>query len=909
MSPAAAVAAAPASTVTTPATALAWLVAEQAHGTDTASILASVEALGPREPAATALLLRALADACTDVGDHRVAADAIYQLARLRVRSGDPAGALPIIDEAAAAYSRAGLPVATLRTALGRMHALDDLGRHADAVASGEATLRRIDELEEVARQSDEARWVRAATLGNLGVAYGFTGCHLEAIAAYDGCADAWSALGLADEQAVADANRAIELTELGRAREALAGFDRASLVFEADDDRLFWAKCLGHRAEAELALGRLGAALRDVGAARDRLVAVGAATEAARLGLVAARVLLGLDLLEECLGELDGVRAATGAAGLEHDVAAASLLQGLAAGRLGRVADAEAFLTEAVARLDAVGDRSAAALAGLALGGFSGCAEPVHVAHEAAIANGWDVHRILALVALVDLGETVEDTALAWASERADQLGLRSLRAAVALRRADRARRRGALDAAIDLYRSAHDLGQSLRGELQHEWLRLAFEGGRRRCLDGLVTTLLDRGAPDDVAEALRRADHDRAPTFVDRRCGRVDGPAAATGDEQLRADLSAAYSKLLTPGLTAPRAAAVREEVRRVDRALALLELRSLPAAAPPPAPATPVELPTRAAGVIFHLTDAELLTFVADGGTVTAHRQPRLPLDQLLDRLAADTRPGGSTKPARTARAEQTLDQLGAALLGELDLQPGADLEIVPDQRLHAVPFEVLRGGADLSRQDPPPTRVVPSLAAAGRLAAPRWRDRPPLVVGVGDRTLSHLPSEAAAVAAHWPDATVLTGASATVASVAGACTGAGVIHMACHGLHPNGTHRRSGLALHDGWLTADQLGALPLEGALLVLSVCETGRLAGPEPFGLAHAALGAGASTCIVSLWPVEDRATAVLMTTLHRHLAAGRSPGAALREARAATRQTWPHPASWAPFAVFGRSE
>jgi CHAT domain-containing protein len=52
--------------------------------------------------------------------------------------------------------------------------------------------------------------------------------------------------------------------------------------------------------------------------------------------------------------------------------------------------------------------------------------------------------------------------------------------------------------------------------------------------------------------------------------------------------------------------------------------------------------------------------------------------------------------------------------------------------------------------------------------------------------------------------------------------------------------------------------------------------------------LTRALLAAGASAAVVSLWPIDDRATAVLVQRLVAELTAGVSPPEALRRA-----QTW----------------
>ena len=99
-------------------------------------------------------------------------------------------------------------------------------------------------------------------------------------------------------------------------------------------------------------------------------------------------------------------------------------------------------------------------------------------------------------------------------------------------------------------------------------------------------------------------------------------------------------------------------------------------------------------------------------------------------------------------------------------------------------------------------------------------------------------------------------------------------------------------------------------LALDGALVTLSACETGRsvvTGGDELIGLARGFLYAGAATLVQSLWRVEDGSTARLMAGLYGRLRQGTqrrrrlAPGAARPAARVAS-----PPYVWAPFQLVG---
>jgi CHAT domain-containing protein len=179
----------------------------------------------------------------------------------------------------------------------------------------------------------------------------------------------------------------------------------------------------------------------------------------------------------------------------------------------------------------------------------------------------------------------------------------------------------------------------------------------------------------------------------------------------------------------------------------------------------------------------------------------------------------------------------------------------------------------------------------------------------VFGVDDPLIPFAQREALAVGETLAGARLHLGAHATLASLQADSRECRWLHLACHGLFRRDNPLFSALKLHDGWLTAGDVLQLRLPGAFVTLSACDSGRsqvIGGDELLGLPYAFLGAGAVGLLVSLWLVEDEATAALMPHFYRQVAQGVSYPAALRLAQRTLRASHPHPYYWAPFVLIG---
>ena len=133
----------------------------------------------------------------------------------------------------------------------------------------------------------------------------------------------------------------------------------------------------------------------------------------------------------------------------------------------------------------------------------------------------------------------------------------------------------------------------------------------------------------------------------------------------------------------------------------------------------------------------------------------------------------------------------------------------------------------------------------------------------------------------------------------------------LHIAAHAEVNDRYPAQTRVLLSGGTLDLARIRSLELRADLVTLSACESAlglRVRGEGVIGLPHAFLSAGASAVLVTLWRVDDRATALFMEEFYREMHGGAPPAAALQAVRHRwmTRLPRAHPAFWAPFVLVG---
>jgi len=112
--------------------------------------------------------------------------------------------------------------------------------------------------------------------------------------------------------------------------------------------------------------------------------------------------------------------------------------------------------------------------------------------------------------------------------------------------------------------------------------------------------------------------------------------------------------------------------------------------------------------------------------------------------------------------------------------------------------------------------------------------------------------------------------------------------------------------------DGILTAEEASRLDLrQTELAVLSACQTGVgfYNRDGVFGMHRGFKQAGVTTILATLWNVNDRSTALMMSAFYRQWLAGKPIQQALRDAIQELRKDYPSPFYWAPFVLLDAKE
>lgn len=862
---------------------------------------------------------------------------AAYIQAQAYAMNAEYDAALALIDTAYAIYQAHGMQHDALRTRIGRMHVLKEQGRYQEALKTGQDVV----DLIQTTVDSPDTQLLISMAYQNQGVCQEELGHYDEALQAYTAAEHGYQTLAMHDRLGEISNNRGIVLLALGRSGEALAAFEHAANIFAEAELTVAHAESVLNAGNAQLLLGQYTRALSLFEQARQLLTPLDAVADKAVLMLDTAAAYLALNLLPEALASYREAVQQLRLADMPYDTARA--LWGLGSALLaeGHLAEAAQELEQATTLFEQTGNlpmRAGVLLEQAALKNSQGLLPEAQALAQQALTLVADqdlpVQQIFAHLRLADLHTNPHEAEMHL--QQAQQL---ASMVAIPFVRYRLEQRLGRLciqqqypeQAEVHLLAAIHELEQ-LRGTLAHESLRVSFLRDKAAAYEDLIRLYLLQGRATlafDIAERaksralldLLRGAHSHTPT------------ASLQIDTQLsllNADLHAIYDELLSGSIGLSNRLNVHELRRRafeLEQEIGRLRLQAAANIETAESIAAPLTLGRLAQQLA---PDTSLLSYHVCGDSISAfvYRNGELACIQpfgsiervqnLLLRLEVQwdrVRSGAAMLAQHANVLEQSTRRILAELYQEIvaPLRPllgeTTQLAIVPHGQLHRVPFHALFDGHSYLLEQ----YEISYAPSASILALCQQRRMPTqgmaLVLGVSDASIPAVAQEVAAITQLLPQVYSALDEQATIELLRSHAKQSRIVHLACHGLFRDDNPAFSALKLGDGWLSAGEVLNLEFDGALVMLSACESRRghdRSGDEIVGLTRAFLGAGAATLIASLWLAQDDSTALLASTFYRHLHATSGPAAALRSAQLHVKQAYPHPYYWAPFVVVG---
>ena len=508
--------------------------------------------------------------------------------------------------------------------------------------------------------------------------------------------------------------------------------------------------------------------------------------------------------------------------------------------------------------------------------------------------------------------------------------------------------KRTGNLNRAAFEFRNAIELSESAASGVRLEERRAGFNAEKWVAYRELALVELARGR---TGEAFALSEKLRARQMVDLMSrGRVALSRDPSREQDMRRkigmltrELSAhetSFAQVREPRLDPRPVAAVRRELDKAQKEYAaeLLRLREAN-----PSYARLISASTRSWKEIasrlgrdqvlieYLLTDSASIAFVVTSNAVAAldlKTDPEKIVNLVEFARKTIDKPAGLHGRLYSAPLRRLYSTLITPLESQGYLRGKKTLVIAPHSELHFLSFAALIDPSTnrflIDRFD---VLYTPSATVWAQLHDRPPHSIPPRILAFAPN-VQRLPATREEVDAigriYGQRAVIRTGKSATLGALQAELRTAGTIHLATFGVLNKHNPLFSFIELapgatEDGHLDVNEVFGLPLSGQLVVLSACQTamgsGALAdvpaGDDWVSLVQAFLQAGANTVVASLWPVEDRATAVLMSRFHLERSRGFASASAIARAQrfAIRNPKTADPFYWAAFTASGRGE
>ena len=269
-----------------------------------------------------------------------------------------------------------------------------------------------------------------------------------------------------------------------------------------------------------------------------------------------------------------------------------------------------------------------------------------------------------------------------------------------------------------------------------------------------------------------------------------------------------------------------------------------------------------------------------------------------------------------------------QLIYKTLIEKYIVPDTKTAILPDDKLHLLPFESLWIRSDQKEHfmlaKSPIIRITNSTTSKAPLDLTKVLVLAPFAsqAGIFNTRLSKSFGETQAISAYFNNDIYLD-AKATKSSFIDQLSDATIIHLATHATANTDDPSQSYIQFYEEAavnpattrLGLEEIYNLDLQASIVTLSACETGvgrEIKGKGVQSMANAFTYAGAASTVMSLWKVPDAETANLMKHFYENLHKGLPKDEALQQAKLqyieanADYPKLQHPFYWSGFVISG---
>lgn len=481
-------------------------------------------------------------------------------------------------------------------------------------------------------------------------------------------------------------------------------------------------------------------------------------------------------------------------------------------------------------------------------------------------------------------------------------------------------AEKEGDAAGAARFYRKAIEIIEQQRSSIKTEAAKIGFAGDKQKVYGQFIALLFAAGQYGEAFEFVERS---KSRALVDMLATKKDFAIAGADPEKTRLalamlDQADSQSRQLNASpVHEPGAEQRNLKLVRQDIEAAAPDLSSLVSVSSVPLAEMQDKLAEGEQLVEFYYQDDALFAFVLDRKAIQAVKLDGAGLAGLVQGLRSAVENPGSGAWSNPARL------LHARLIKPIEsLLAGRRLIVVPHGALHYLPFNALMAEDGSLLIDRHTLRMLPAASVINLLKPVLTAKNSPLLsfgnpdLGDAKLDLAFAEGEARAVANLVNGSRLLLRKEASESNFRRAGGLFSRIHFATHGKFQAESPLDSGLYLardaeNDGLLKVSELYSMQINADLITLSACETGLGKidnGDDVVGLARGFLYAGARSVISSLWSVDDKATAELMSAFYIELAT--TPKAeALRAAQLKTRAQFPHPFFWAAFQLTGRAD